>query len=226
MRSLLRTAWAVAAHDLHAELRRPVAASAVLLFGGCSLVVLRLALAGGGRPGAGVLAGALWVVLVFAALLGTSRAWAAEREDGAYDALLVSPASRSALHLGKVGAALVVTLMLDAVLVLLYVGLFAAPDGAQGALVLASAVSLAALGFAAVGVLVAGLSLRARGRELLGATMFLPLAIPLVVAAVTASLGAYGQGDSDTAQVLLFLALYDLTFLVAGLAAYPELAVE
>lgn len=223
--STLRTAAVVATHDLARELRRPVAASAVLLFGACSLVVLRLALAGGSRPDPAVLAGALWVVLVFAALVGTGRAWAAEREDGAFDALLQSPASRTALHLGKVLAATITTLLLDAVLVILYLGLFGAPGGG-GTLLLAAAVSLAAIGFASVGVLVAALSLRARGRDLLGPAMFLPMAIPLVVAAVTLSLIAYDSGSGSTIQLLLFLLAYDATFLVAGIAAFPELAVE
>lgn len=223
---LLRTAWAIAMHDLSRELRRPVAASAVLLFGCCSLVILRVALAGGSRPSPAVLAGALWIVLVFAALIGTSRAWAAEREDGAFDALLVAPASRTAVHLGKVIAALVTTLVLDAVLVTLYLGLFAAPASLVAAAQLFAAVALAALGFAAVGVLVAGLGLRARGRDLLGPAMFLPLAVPLVIASVTMSLVAYDAGTASAADLLLFLVAYDATFLVAGLAAFPELAVE
>ncbi|MCW2927993.1 MAG: putative Heme exporter protein [Thermoleophilia bacterium] len=226
MRGLLRTAWTIAAFDLSRELRRPVASSAVLLFGCCALVVLRLSLAGGGRPDDSVLAGALWVVLVFAALLGTSRAWATEREDGAYDALLASPASRAAVQLGKVFGALVSTVVLDAVLVFLYLGMFGAPDGPAGLGQLLAAVLLAALGFAAVGVLVGALGLRARGRDLLGPVIFLPLAIPLVIAAVTLSLVAYGSADASATQLLLFIAAYDATFLVAGLAAYPELAVD
>jgi heme exporter protein B len=222
----LRIAWTIARHDVARELRRPVAASAVLLFGASALVVLRLALAGGGKPSDAVLAGALWVVLVFAALLGTARAWATEREDGAFDALLVAPASRSAVHLGKVLSAVIVTLALHAVLVTLYLGLFGAPPTAGGVGVLAAAVALADVGFAVVGVLVAGLGLRARGRDLLGPAMFLPLAIPLVIAAVTASLAAWDTADVSVPQLLLFLVAYDLTFLVAGLAAFPELAVE
>lgn len=222
----MRTAVAIALHDLSRELRRPVAASAVLLFGACSLVVLRIALAGGAKPADAVLAGALWVVLVFAALVGTSRAWAAEREDGAYDALLVAPASRTAVHAGKVLAGVVTTLVLHAVLLLLYVALFSAPAGLADVALLVASVALAALGFSAVGVLVGALGLRARGRDLLGPAMFLPLAIPLVIAAVTTSLLAYDAGTADATHLLLFLAAYDATFLVAGLAAFPELAVE
>ena len=222
----LRTALAIAAHDLARELRRPVAISSVLLFGVSSLVILRLALAGGSKPSDGVLAGALWIVLVFAALLGTARAWAAEREDGALDALLIAPVSRATIHLGKVLAAAATTLVLHAVLLLLYLGLFGAPPHASGIALLVATVVLADVGFAAVGVLVAGLGLRARSRDLLGPTMFLPLVIPLVIASVTASLGAWDVSHASSSQLLLFLAAYDATFLVAGLAAFPELAVE
>lgn len=223
--SSLRTALVIARHDLARELRRPVAASAVLLFGACSLVVLRLALAGGAKPDPAVLAGALWLVLVFAALVGTARAWAAEREDGAYDALLASPASRTALHLGKVLTATVTTLLLDALLLVLYLGMFGAPD-AHGIALLVASVVLAAIGFASVGVLVGALSLRAHGRDLLGPVMFLPIAIPLVIAAVSLSLIAFDAGSDSATQLLLFLVAYDATFLVAGIAAFPELAVE
>jgi len=224
--SLVRTTLAIAAHDLARELRRPVASAGALLFGISSLVVLRIALAGGARVNDSVLAGALWIVLVFAALIGASRAWAAEREDGAFDALLVAPASRSAVHAGKVLGALATTLGLDAVLLSLYLGMFGAPASGDGIALLLASVALAALGFAAVGVLVGALGMRARSRDLLGPAIFLPLAIPLVIAAVTASLDAFGAGNANGTQVLLFLVAYDLTFLVAGLAAFPELAVE
>ncbi|MCW2972506.1 MAG: Heme exporter, protein [Thermoleophilia bacterium] len=221
----LRTAFAIAAHDLAREFRRPVAISSVLLFGVASLVVLRLALGGGAKPDDGILAGALWIVLVFAALLGTARAWASEREDGVLDALLMAPASRSTVHLGKVIAAAATTVVLHAVLLVLYLGLFGAPPG-SGVVLLVATVLLADVGFAVVGVLVAGLGMRARSRDLLGPTMFLPLVIPLVIAAVTASLSAWDLSNDSVTQLLIFLVAYDATFLLAGVAAFPELAVE
>jgi heme exporter protein B len=222
----MRVALAIAGHDLSRELRRPIAAAGVLLFGVSSLMVLRVTLADYAKPSDAVLAGALWIVLLFAALLGTSRAWSTEREDGAFDALLVAPASRSAVHAGKVLSGLASTLVLHAVLVLLYLGLFSAPDGAGDLALLAATVALTAIGFAAVGVLIGGLGLRARGRDLLGPVLFLPLAIPLVIAAVTASMLAWDAQTASAAELLTFLVAYDATFLVAGLAAFPELAVE
>lgn len=226
MTASLRIAWSVAAHDLARELRRPVASSGVLVFGGSALVVLRLALAGDGRPTDGVLAGALWVLLVFAAVLGTARAWSAEREAGSFDALLSAPAPRWAIHAGKVLTALVTTLALHLLLVLLYVAMFAGPSGVADQALLVLTVVLADLGLASVGVLVAGLGMRANGRDLLGAVLFLPLAIPLVIAATALTLGTYGDSGVETASLLAFVVAYDLTFLAAGCVAFPELAVE
>jgi len=218
---------AIAAHDLSRELRRPVAIGATLLFGCSSLVVLRLALAGGGKPSSAVLAGALWVVLVFAALVGTSRVFAAEREDGAWDALLLAPADRAAIHLGKTIAAFVTMLVMHGLLTGLYLGLFGAPPWAfAGTGLLLATIALADAGLAAVGVLVGALSLRARGRDVLGPALFLPLSLPLVIAATTASIAAWGGSSDHAGSVLAFLAAYAATFLVAGTAAFPELAVE
>jgi heme exporter protein CcmB len=224
--TVIRLAWRLAAFDLSRELRRPVTSAGVLVFGMSAIVVLRLALAGSSRVEPGVLAGALWIVLLFAALLGTSRAYAAEREDGAWDALLIAPAPRAAIHLGKVISTLITTLALHLVLVSLYLALFAVPDASRLALLIVS-VMVADIGLAATGVLVAALGLRARGRELLGATMFLPLAIPLVIAATALALAVWTpESPANTQQLLLFLLAYDATFFVAGLAAFPELAVE
>lgn len=221
------TAGAIARHDLREELRRPVAAVGVLLFGTSSLVTLHLALAGGGRVTDGMAAGALWIVLVYGALLGTARALGVEREEGTWDALLLAPADRSSIFLGKVLSAALLTIMLHAVLVPLYALLFAAPSTAAAVAVLAVAVVLADVGFALVGVLLGSLGMHSRGRELLTASMFLPLVLPLVIAATTASLHAYGAApDAQVARLLGFLVLYDATFLAIGIAALPEVAVD
>jgi len=223
----LRIAWAVAQHDIALELRRPVALAGAGLFGASALVTLHLALAGSGAPSEELAAGALWIVLVFAALLGVGRVVAVEREDGTWDALLLAATDRSALFIGKAGAAFGLTLVLHAVLVPAYLVFFAAPPTGTGVLQLLAAVVLADLGFAAVGVLVGVLGLRARGRELLSATAFVPLVMPLVVASVALSLHAWGAGTAgDPTQLLSFGLAYAGTFLAAGLAAVPEIAVE
>lgn len=221
----MHSTFTLARQDVYRAFKRPVSLSAVLLFGACSMVVLRLSLAGDSKPAPSVLAGALWLVLVFGALIGTSRVWSMERESGSYDALMVSSISRVSLHLGKVLSSAFLTALLNLILLALYLGLFGSPS-ARGVLLLLAAIILSSFGFACVGALVGGLSLRARGHDLLTPVIFLPLAIPLVIAAVSLSLIAFDSASSSTSNLIAFLAIYDATFLAAGIAAFPELAVD
>jgi heme exporter protein B len=78
-----------------------------------------------------------------------------------------------------------------------------------------AALLLANVGIALVGTLAAGLALGARTRDVLLPVLVLPLAIPLVLAGVTATYGAFGEegGGFGPLGPLGFLALYDLIFL-------------
>lgn len=226
MKAVAATAGAIARNDLARELRRPLSLAGVLLFSAASLVALHLAVAGGGETSPRIAAGALWVVLVYAALLGVGRALAVEREEGTWDALLLAPADRTAIFAGKVASSAVLTMVLHAVVVPLYMALFAAPASLDATLVLLAALLLADGGFALVGVLVGAISLRASGRELLASAMFVPLSLPLVIAAVTVSLAAFGSGNASVSQLLGFLLLYDCVFAALGIALFAEVAVE
>ena len=222
----LRAIGAIIEHDLAAELRSPVGLVSVLVFGISSLVTLHLALAGGGKPTPEVAAGALWVVLLFGALLGVGRVISSERETGAWDALVAAPCDRTSIFLGKLGSALGQIVLVHIVLVPLYMVLFGAPHGSRGVLELVAAVGLADVGFAATGVLVGVLTLRARGRELIAGAVLLPLTMPLLIGAVAMSLRAWGIEGGSSLQYAIFLAAYDATFIVAGVAAVPEIVVE
>ena len=61
----------------------------------------------GGQGREGVAAGVLWMAFLFAALLGMGRSMAVEKEEGCLEGLLVSPAPREAIFLGKLLANLV-----------------------------------------------------------------------------------------------------------------------
>jgi heme exporter protein B len=227
-RRALAVAAAVCAHDLRAELRRPLAWSAMLLFGLGSAVALQLALGGSDSVPERSAVGATWVVLTFAALLGSGRVLTAERESGTWDALLLAPVDRTAIYLGKVASSAALALALHAVLVpTLVLTLRVTTDSPAATARLVAAVALADLGFAAVGVLAAGVALRAAGRELLAATLQLPLTLPLVIGAVAATVPAAAvDGRVGHSAALAFLALYDATFLAVGVAGFAEVAVD
>src|SRR5262249_17734597 len=72
--------------------------------GASALAIFHFALPAGTSHDAAL--GLLWVALVFTALLGLTRAFVPEREQGLFDALVLAPCDRSAIWLGKAIAVL------------------------------------------------------------------------------------------------------------------------
>ena len=204
---------ALARKDLRLELRSRDTLPAMLLFIVSALVVFNFSLpAGSSRPAA---YGLLWVAIVFTALLGLARAFAAEREQRLLDGLVLAPCDRSAIWLGKVISMFALLLLAEAVALPAF-ALFFAPVDAS----LVAGLLLADVGLAAVGTLLAAMAAASRARELLLPLLLLPLVIPLVVGGVGASVAA------DPGRYLAFLGLYDLVFAILSWASFEYVVTE
>ncbi|MES1247195.1 MAG: heme exporter protein CcmB, partial [Actinomycetota bacterium] len=81
-------------------------------------------------------------------------------------------------------------------------------------------VALADVGICGVGTFVGATAVATRARELLLPLLFLPLAIPLVIGGVGASVAA------SPGRYLGFLGLYDLLFALLCWAAFEYVVVE
>ena len=204
---------ALARKDLKLELRARDTLPAMVLFVLATLVVFHFALPADAGDDAAY--GLLWIAIVFTALLGLARAWAPEREARALDGLVLAPSDRSAIWLGKTLATLAFLVAAELVALPVFALLFAPLD-----LAAVAAVALASLGICAVGSLVAAMAAAARGREVLLPLLFLPLAIPLVVGGVGASIG------DDPGRYLAFLGLYDAVFAILSWAAFEYVVTE
>ena len=135
---------ALARKDLLLELRARDTLPAMLLFVVSTLVVFHFVLPADSSDLAAT--GLLWVALLFTALLGLSRAFAAEREQGVIDGLVLAPSDRSAIWLGK-SLSILAFLALAEVIALPAYALFFQPVDAA----LVGGVALADVGIAAVG---------------------------------------------------------------------------
>jgi heme exporter protein B len=204
---------ALARKDLLLELRSRDTLPAMLLFVVSTLVVFNFSLPA--ETGDLAAYGLLWVAIVFTAILGLTRAFAAEREQRVLDGLVLAPCDRSAIWLGK-GIAVVAFLVLAEVVALPAFGLFFEPVTWE----LVAAVALADVGLAAVGTLLAAMAAASRARELLLPLLFLPLVIPIVVGGVGASIA------DDPGRYLGFLGLYDLIFAILSWASFEYVVTE
>jgi heme exporter protein B len=204
---------ALARKDLRLEFRARDTLPAMLLFVMSTLVVFHFVLPGDSSELAAT--GLLWVAIIFTALLGLSRAFAAEREQGVLDGLVLAPSDRSAIWLGKALSILVFLVLAEVVALPAFAPFFADVDGAM-----IIGVLLADLGIAAVGTLLAAMAAASRARELLLPLLFLPLAIPIVVGGVGASV------TDDPGRYVGFLALYDALFAIICWASFEYVVTE
>jgi heme exporter protein B len=211
--SYLADVVTLARKDLRLELRARDTLPAMLLFVVSTLVVFNFSLPA--ETGDLAAYGLLWVAIVFTAILGLTRAFAAERDQRVLDGLVLAPCDRSAIWLGK-GIAVVAFLALAEVVALPAFGLFFEPVTWE----LVAAVALADVGLAAVGTLLAAMAAASRARELLLPLLFLPLVIPIVVGGVGASIA------DDPGRYLGFLGLYDLIFAILSWASFEYVVTE
>src|SRR5688572_6641745 len=112
-------------------------------------------------------AGVLWVTLLLAAVIGVSRLFAAEREQGGIEALLLAPVDRTSLFLAKGAALFLYLLALEVVAVPAFALLLLGPDLGDALPELLAILLLADLGLAATGALVAALASETRARDLI-----------------------------------------------------------
>ncbi len=204
---------ALARKDLLLELRARDTLPAMLLFVVATFVVFHFALPAHSSQLAA--SGLLWVAIIFTALLGLGRAFVPEREQRTLDGLVLAPCDRSAIWLAKaiatfafLAAAEVVALPVFA---LFFHGLHPATIGA---------VALADVGICAVGTFLGAMAVATRARDLLLPLLFLPLAIPIVVGGVGASV------VSSPGRYLAFLVLYDAVFGLLCWAAFEYVVTE
>ncbi len=210
--SYLADVAALARKDLLLELRAKETVPAMLLFVLSTLTIFHFAVPNGtSRP---VALGLLWIALLFTALLGLTRAFVPEREQGMMDALVLAPCERSAIWLAK-AISVFAFLALAELVALPAFGLMFAPVGWRTV----AAVALADLGICSVGTLTGAMAVAGKARELLLPLLFLPLAIPIVVGGVGASAGAHGH-------YLAFLALYDGVFVMLSWASFEYVVSE
>jgi heme exporter protein B len=221
---MLRAAGTILRKDLLLELRTKEAVPAMTLFTITVYVLFHFGLDRNALDG-DLASGVLWVTLLLAAVIGVTRLFAAEREQGGIDALLLAPVDRTALFVAKASALFLFLVVVELVALPAYDLLLLGP-GLGGTLPeLLVILLLADLGIAAVGALVAALAAETRTRELIVPLLLLPLLLPLLIscAQATEPLMRTDQGPEDLGRWLGLLTLYDVVFVLVSVAVFDFL---
>jgi heme exporter protein B len=176
---------------------------------------------------ADVLAGFLWVTVLFAGLIGFARTFETERRDGALEVLLLAPIDRSGLFVAKAVTNLVYIALVEVLLLPAFAILFGVDLGSSfGPLLLVAL--LVDIGFVSTGTLFASLAARTRSRELLLPVLALPAIVPVFIAAVELSSDLFlggGFGAVTETGWFAILVVFDIVFSIVGALGF-EFAVE
>jgi heme exporter protein B len=205
--------------ELALELRAPQAVPSMALFSVTTLVVFHFAIQRGQVAG-DLAAGVLWVTLLFAAMLGISRLFVADHEEGGLDGFLLAPVDRTSLLVAKAIALFSFLAVVELVAVPAFALMLLGPNPGAGTIArLAGIMALADIGVAVIGTLIGALAVQTRARDLLVPLLALPLLIPVVISAAKATTPLFLSAGPDPVPLRFpaLLGLYDLVF---GLLAY------
>jgi len=215
----LRQAWAVLAKDLLVELRTREVLYAMGLFAALVVVIFAFSFAATDEALAEVGPGIPWVALTFAGTLGLARTSAREGEGDCLTGLLVSPAPRSAVFLGKALANAAFMLALEALLVPLCILLFRLDfSPAPGTQILLFV--LGTVGFAALGTVFSAMLLQSRLRDVLLPLVFFPVVVPVVIAGVKGTSAVLSGDEAAAAEWLWLLLGFDAVFVPVCFPAF------
>lgn len=166
--------------------------------------------------------GALWVSISFASVLALSRTWQRERDDGALRGLLVSPLSPSAIFLGKaIGVAVFVTIV--ELLVVPVVALFFSIDLSSDGPAMLALLAAATPGIAASGTLFGAMTVRTRARDLVLASVLLPLVAPSLLAGVAGTRALFtGASFAELGDYFVLMGVFGFVFIAGGLGLFES----
>lgn len=228
MSAFARVAWIVLRKDLTVEVRSREIAYTTLFFAVSCVLVFSFAFVREGRAMEDAAAGILWIAIAFAGTLALGRTFERERQSETLRALLLAPADRPAIYVGKLVGIVALLLAAEAILVPLIAFLFQAPALFTRPFWLAAILFAGTLGYCAVGTLFAAMLVRARSRDVLLPVLLYPITIPVIIAGVRGT-AALLDAEPDLAMLrfwVMLLATFDAVFVTLALWTFGPLMTE
>jgi len=188
----MRRIWAIFRKDLLVELRTKSAVNSMLFFGVVTLLIFNFALGPDDfRP---VLPGVLWTAFAFAGTLGLNRMFASEKENHCIEGLLMVPADRGVIYLGKMLSGVVFMLLAEIAIFAFGLVFFNVTVWKEIPL-LALTFLIGTSGFMAVGTLLSAIAVNTKLREVLLPLILFPVILPILINAVEATGIILNGGD-------------------------------
>ena len=198
-----------------------------LFFAFSCVLVFSFAFVKEGQPLQDAAAGILWIAIAFAGTLALGRTFERERYGETLRALLLAPAPRPAIYVGKL-LGIVALLGVAELLVVPLVSLLFQAALFERPLFLVALLFTGTVGFSAVGTLFAAMLVRARTRDVLLPILLYPITVPVMIAGVrgTSALLASPPDESMATMWIALLVCFDVVFVTLALWTFEPLMTE
>ena len=220
----LRQVFAIVQKDLTAEYRTKENLSAMIVFALLVLVIFNFAFELQGLDIKVMGSGILWVAFTFSGILGLGRSFAAEKDKGSMEGVLLSPVDRGAIFLGKAFSNWIFISIMEVVALPLFAILNNAPIPWWPII---PYIVLGTIGFAGMGTLLSAVASSTKMREVMLPILLFPVTVPLLMAAVKLTGGALQMRDfSDVSIWFNILIAYDAIFMVVAFWVFEYVVEE
>jgi heme exporter protein CcmB len=223
----VRTALLVLRKDFTIEVKSREILYTTLLFALSCVLVFSIAFVREGEPLEDAAAGILWIAIEFAGTLALGRTFERERYGETLRALLLAPAPRAAIYVGKMLGIVVLLTVCELLLVPLVALLFRSRLFEEPVLLVALLLT-GTVGFAVVGSLFAAMLVRARTRDVMLPILLYPMTVPLMIGGVRGTV-ALTQTPVDQPSAVMWIVLLlcmDAVFLTLALWTFEPLMTE
>ncbi|MBM3224745.1 MAG: hypothetical protein FJZ47_13195 [Candidatus Tectomicrobia bacterium] len=216
----VRQILAVLGKDLRTEWRTREIFTSMFVFAVLVVVVFNFAIGADTELIRQVASGVMWVALLFSTVLGLQRARQLEGEEESLSGVLLALYDSSALFIAKtIGQMLY--LMAVALAILPLCGIWFRIDFLSCWLGLCLVFLLGMFGLSIIGTLFSMITLHTRAYEVMLPMLFLPISIPLTIAAVYATVQLVaGKTLQDITDYLVFMGIFDVVFFTLSLIVF------
>lgn len=184
--NIFRTALLLAKKDLLSELKTKQILVTQIIFAALVIVVFSFAFDAANNTTKAVIPGVIWVIIVFAGILGLNRSFISEQKNDTMQGLLVAPMEASSIFLGKFLANFTMILIVELVSIPFLFLLFDFKMlGSIPYFILV--VFVGSFGFISIGTFLAALAANSKSSEMLLPLLLFPITSPILIGVTQAT---------------------------------------
>jgi heme exporter protein CcmB len=224
--TFLRVALLVLRKDVAIELRSYEIVATTVFFAVSAVVIFAFTFADDEATRV-VAPGVLWVAVAFAGTLALGRTFERERYGDTLKGLLLAPAPRPAIYVGKLLGIATLLLGVEVLLTPTVALMFDAPFF-KAPWLLAGLLLTGTVGYAAVGTLFAAMLVRVRTRDVMLPILLYPITLPVMIAGVEGTTALMGTPINEPVATrwMALLAFFDVVFMTLSLWMFEPLMTE